>query len=95
MIFLPEDEHQSFLQAGILFLLVIACMLIEPKIATLQYPCNISNKKEGGMKMIFCMQLNIKLSYKLIPLILLGIAIPAHITQNNNSTKSVQFLKKG
>ena len=47
------------------------------------------------MKMIFCMQLNIKLSYKLIPLILLGIAIPAHITQNNNSTKSLQFLKKG
>ena len=45
--------------------------------------------------MIFCMQLNIKLSYKLIPLILLGIAIPAHITQNNNSTKSLQFLKKG
>ena len=33
--------------------------------------------------MIFCMKINTKLSYKLIPLILVGMARPAQINQNN------------
>ena len=36
-----------------------------PKIASLQYLYNIS-KKKLEMKLIFCMQINIKVSYKLI-----------------------------
>ena len=50
-------------------------------------------KKKRGIKLIFCMQINIKLSYKLIPLILVGMAKPAHITQNNKFAKSLQYFK--
>ena len=46
------------------------------------------------MKVIFCMQINFKLSYKVIPLILVSMIRPAHITQNNKFTKSLQYLKK-
>ena len=46
------------------------------------------------MKLIFCLQINIKLSFKLIPLILVGMTRPAQITQNNKSAKSFQYLKK-
>ena len=40
------------------------------------------------------MQINIKLSYKLILLILVSMAKPAQITQNNKFAKSLQYLKK-
>ena len=33
-------------------------------------------------------------SYKFIPLILLGMAKPAQITQNNKFSKSLQYLEK-
>ena len=46
------------------------------------------------MKLISCMQMNIKLSYKLIPLILVGIARAAQITQNRKFAKSLQYPKK-
>ena len=46
------------------------------------------------MKLIFCQQMNIELSYKLIPLILMGMARPAQIAQNNMFPKSLQYLKK-
>ena len=41
------------------------------------------------MKLIFCMQINIKLSYSLILLILMGIVRHAQITQNNKFAKSL------
>ena len=63
------------------------------KIASLQYLCNIS-KKKGEMKLSFFMQINIKLSYKLIQLILMGKARPDEITKNNMFAKSLQNLKK-
>ena len=44
--------------------------------------------------LIFCMQINIKLSYKLIPLILLGMARLAQISQNNKFAKSFNISGK-
>ena len=38
----------------------------------------ISQKKKGGIKLIFCMQISNKLSYKMIPLNLVGMTRPAH-----------------
>ena len=46
------------------------------------------------MKLIFCMQIAIQLSYKLIPLILVGMAMLAQIKQNNKLAKSLQYPKK-
>ena len=46
------------------------------------------------MKLILYMQINIKLSYNLMPLILVGMARPAQITQNNKFAKSQHYLKK-
>ena len=40
------------------------------------------------------MKINIKLSDKLIPLILVGMARPAQITQNNKFAKYLEYLKK-
>ena len=42
----------------------------------------------------FCMQINIKLSYKLIPLILVGMARLPQYTPNNKFAKSEQYLMK-
>ena len=46
------------------------------------------------MKLIFCLQINTKLSYKLISLILVGMARPAQINQNKKFVKSLQYLRK-
>ena len=43
------------------------------------------------MKFIFCMQMNIKL---LRPVILLGMARPAQITQKDKFAKSLKYLEK-
>ena len=53
------------------------------------------SKKKGGMKLIFCMPIDIKLSYKLIPLILVVITRLAQITQNNKFAKFLHYLKIG
>ena len=52
------------------------------------------SKKKGGMTLIFCVHLHIKLTYKLIPLILVGMTRPVQITQNNKFVKSLQYPKK-
>ena len=62
------------------------------KIESLQYLCIISKQKEG-MKLIICIQTNIKLSYTLIPLILVDMDRLAQITQSKFA-KSSQYLKK-
>ena len=46
------------------------------------------------MKLTLCTQMNINSFYKLIPLILMGMARPVQITQNNGFAKSLQYLKK-
>ena len=48
----------------------------------------------GRMKLISPMQISIKLFYKLILLILVAMARPAQITQNNKLAKSFRYLKK-
>ena len=62
------------------------------------------SKKKLKMKLIFCMQINIKLSYKLIStlwtskfptrLSLMGIIKHSQITQSNKFAISLQYLKK-
>ena len=44
------------------------------------------------MKLSFCMQINIQLSYKLTPLILVNMATQG--TQNNKFAKFLQYFKK-
>ena len=78
-VFLHEDKYQNCPYPGLPKI---------PKIANLSYLCNISRKK-GGMKLIFCMQVNIRLSYKLIPLILVSMARPVQSTQNKKFGKSL------
>ena len=68
-------------------------MLKVPKIISMQYFYKITRKK-GDMKLIFCLQIKIKFSYKLRPSILLGIASHAQNTQSNKFAKSLQYLKK-
>ena len=46
------------------------------------------------MKLIFCMEINIKPSYKLIPSILMGISIYAQKKFKNKFVKSLQYLEK-
>ena len=46
------------------------------------------------MKLILCMQINIKLFFRLILLILVGMARPAQITHNNKFENSLQYLMK-
>ena len=61
-----------------------------PKIAILQYLCNISRE---GSSWIFCIQITIRLFYKLILSILVGIASHTESTQNKLA-KSLLYLKK-
>ena len=90
MIFLHKDKHHSFLQAGsIVFTGHSQVCPKYPKIASLECLCNTS--KKGGMKLIFFIQINIKLSYKLIPLILVGMTRPAQIAQNPKLPKIASF----
>ena len=80
-----EDKHQSFLQADIVvFVGCIHTWLKVTKLTSFQYLCDISRKK-GGMKLIFCMQINIKLSYKLILSILMGLTCHAQSIQSTQS----------
>ena len=58
-----------------------------PKVPKIDFLQDLLQKK-GGMKLIFCIQINIKLSYKLILLILVDMTRPAQITQNNRFWKS-------
>ena len=39
--------------------------------------------KKGGIKLIFCLKINIRFSYKLVLLILVGVARRTQSTQNN------------
>ena len=71
--FLLRDKHQSFLQAG--SIIFTGHSYVSPKYPKQQvsYIFAISQKKRG-MKLSFCIQINIKLSYRLVLLILLGMS---------------------
>ena len=49
--------------------------------------------KNEGIKLIFCMQINIKPSYKLMPLIMVGMARYTQITQKNKFAKFCNISK--
>ena len=51
-------------------------------------------KKDGRMKLIFWIQININFSYRLILVILVGMARHTHITKNNKFAKSCDISKK-
>ena len=70
------------------FLVAIPRNAQSPKITVVQDLCNISSKK-AAMNLIFCMQVNIKLSYKLMLWILVGKASNAQSTQKNKFAKSL------
>ena len=63
------------------------------EITSFQYLCNVSRKK-GGTKLIFHMQINIKISQKLILLNLMGMLSDTQNTRNNKFAKLWQHLKK-
>ena len=46
-------------------------------------------RKKGGNEVDFCIHINIKLSYNFVPLISVGMARPAQVTQNNKFAKSL------
>ena len=61
--FLHADKHENFLQVDTIFWW--SCISKVPEIASLQCLYNFS-KKKLEMKLIFCMQINIKVFFKLI-----------------------------
>ena len=64
-----------------------------PKITSLLFLCNILRKK-WEIKLIFCMQISIKVSYKLILWFLMGMVKHSQSSQNTKFTMSLQYLKK-
>ena len=64
-----------------------------PKITSLLFLCNILRKK-WVMKLIFCMQISMKVSYKLILWFLMGMVKHSQSYQNSKFAMSLQYLKK-
>ena len=75
------------------FLLAITNNAQSTQNNNLHYCCNISRKKKG-MRLIFCMQVNIKISYKLFQWILGDPASHAQSMQHSASAKSLQYIRK-
>ena len=106
LIFLHADKHESLLQIGTMILTGTVKHFQSSQNSSLQCLYNIS-KKKLEMKLIFCIQINIKGSYKLIST-LLGIKVPYKVilllllsmikhsqsTQSNKIAIFLQFLKK-
>ena len=63
-----------------------------PKISLL-FPCSILRKK-WEMKLIFCVQISMKVSYKLILWFLMGMVKHSQSSQNSKFAMSLQYLKK-
>ena len=57
------------------------------------YLCNIS-RKAWGMKLIFCLQINTKVFYKVIESLWMCIARHAQSTKTNKFALSLQYLKE-
>ena len=64
--FLHTDKRESLLQIDTMIVMGMVNHSQVLKIASLQYLYNNSKKRRLKMKLIFCMQINIKVSYKLI-----------------------------
>ena len=98
MIFCTNTNIKVSYKLVVTFLLFIARHGLSTQkskfVISLQYLKKKKKKRKKGMELIFYMQIDIKLSYKLMPLILVGMARPNQITQNNKFGKSLQYLKK-
>ena len=68
-------------------------MLKLPKITSLLFLCNIIRKK-WVMKLIFYIQISLKISYKFILWFLKGTVKHSQSFQNNDFAMSLQYLKK-
>ena len=87
--FSPADKHESFLQNNSVTLGLHSHVC--PK-----YPkqvCNIS-RKTWRMRLIFCLQINVKGLFKVILLFWMFVARHAQITQNNKYANSLKYHKK-
>ena len=104
--FLHADKHESLLQIDTMILTGWSSISKVPKIASLQCLYNIS-KKKLKMKLIFYMQISIKVFFKLIStlwasnfltrfILSLELSMIKHsqITQSNKSVRSLQYLKE-
>ena len=97
IIFCMKIHVKVFYKRVVSFLLVLARHVQSTQNSkfaiSLQY-LEKKKKRKGGMKLIFCLQINMKLSYKLITLILVDMVRPSRIIQNNKFAKTLQYLKK-
>ena len=86
--FLHADKNRSLLQVDTIIL--GECNQACPKYQNkFEYNCNISIKA-WGIKLIFCLQINIKVFYKMIVLFWVCIIIHTQRTQNNRFGISLQ-----
>ena len=81
--------HAIFCKMVLSFLLVIASYA-----KSTQNIFAISPKKLGWMKLMFFMQINFRVFYKLILLILISMGRHVLISQNNKFGKSLSYLKE-
>ena len=88
--FWQVDKYQSFLQVDIIIFARHAQSTQNKKFA---YLCNIS-RKTWGMKWFFCLQINTKVFYKMIPSFWVCLTRVTQSTQNNKFAISLQYLKE-
>ena len=87
--FLLVDKHQWYYH----FRCVWPGMPKLHKITSLLFLCNILRKK-WEIKLIFCMQLSMKVSYKLILSFITGMVKQSQSSQNSKFAMFLQYLKK-
>ena len=91
--FWHADKHRSFQQVEFIILGVSNWVCPTSHAQSAQnkkfpYLSNIS-RKAGGVKLIFCLQINTNVFYKLIVLLWVCVARHAQSTQNNKSAISL------
>ena len=91
--FQQVNKHCNFLQVGIVILGVHSQICPKCTQNKLAYFCNILRKIKG-MKLIFCLQINMKVFHRLI--VSLWVRVPSHSqsAQNNKFAMSLQYLKE-
>ena len=57
------------------------------------WKCNIS-RKYWGIKLIFCLWINVRISYKVILLLMVGVARYSQSTKNKTFAISLQYFQK-
>ena len=91
--FLPADKHESFLQVDSITFGVLSQTCPKYPKQLVQY-CNIS-RKTWRMKLMFCLQINVKAFFKLILSYQVCVARYAQVIQNSKFAITSQYLKKG